>query len=94
MKFPPHLLDELARVFAHVALDRLLKDAAAAVGQDRGKSAKGESAKIERPVDAASTEKTSSPCEGVSTVANLIPHKEDQGMPLRPVNVETNGGET
>ena len=29
MAFPPHLLDELARVFARVALDRLLKEASA-----------------------------------------------------------------
>jgi hypothetical protein len=29
MSFPPHLLDELARVFARVALDRLLKESAA-----------------------------------------------------------------
>jgi hypothetical protein len=27
--YPPHLLDELARVFARVALDRLLKESAA-----------------------------------------------------------------
>ncbi len=27
MSFPPDLLDELARVFAQVALDQLLKDA-------------------------------------------------------------------
>jgi hypothetical protein len=26
MDYPPHLLDELARIFAKVALDRLLKD--------------------------------------------------------------------
>lgn len=26
MEYPPHLLDELARIFAKVALDRLLKD--------------------------------------------------------------------
>jgi hypothetical protein len=26
--YPPHLLDELARVFARVALDRLLKESA------------------------------------------------------------------
>jgi hypothetical protein len=29
MSFPPHLLDELARVFARVALDRLLRESAA-----------------------------------------------------------------
>jgi len=29
MSYPPHLLDELARVFARVALDRLLKESAA-----------------------------------------------------------------
>jgi len=29
VSFPPHLLDELARVFARVALDRLLKESAA-----------------------------------------------------------------
>jgi hypothetical protein len=29
MTFPSHLLDELARVFAGVALDRLIKEAAA-----------------------------------------------------------------
>ena len=28
MGYPPHLLDELARVFARVALDRLLKESA------------------------------------------------------------------
>lgn len=89
MKFPAHLLDELARVFAHVALDRLLRDAAAAAGQDRD-----ESTNNERSVDTASTEKTSSPCEGLSAVANLKPRKEDERMPLQPVNVETNGGET
>jgi hypothetical protein len=30
VEFPPHLLDELARVFAQAALDRLLRDATAA----------------------------------------------------------------
>lgn len=30
MEFPSHLLDELARVFAQAALDRLLRDAMAA----------------------------------------------------------------
>ncbi len=29
MGYPPHLLDELARVFARVALDRLLRESAA-----------------------------------------------------------------
>jgi hypothetical protein len=29
VSFPPYLLDELARVFARVALDRLLKESAA-----------------------------------------------------------------
>lgn len=29
MSFPPHLLDELARVFARVALERLLQESAA-----------------------------------------------------------------
>jgi hypothetical protein len=29
VSFPPHLLDELARVFARVALDRLLQESAA-----------------------------------------------------------------
>jgi hypothetical protein len=29
MSYPPHLLDELARVFARVALDRLLQESAA-----------------------------------------------------------------
>jgi hypothetical protein len=29
MSYPPHLLDELARVFARVALDRLLRESAA-----------------------------------------------------------------
>jgi hypothetical protein len=29
VSFPPQLLDELARVFARVALDRLLKESAA-----------------------------------------------------------------
>ena len=29
MSFPLHLIDELARVFARVALDRLLKESAA-----------------------------------------------------------------
>lgn len=29
MSYPPHLLDELARVFARLALDRLLKESAA-----------------------------------------------------------------
>jgi hypothetical protein len=31
MSFPPYLLDELARVFARVALDRLLTQSAARV---------------------------------------------------------------
>jgi hypothetical protein len=29
VSYPPHLLDELARVFARVALDRLLNESAA-----------------------------------------------------------------
>ena len=31
MDYPPHLLDELARIFAKVALDRLLRDELAAL---------------------------------------------------------------
>jgi hypothetical protein len=33
VEFPAHLLDELARVFAQVALDRLLRDAMTAAGE-------------------------------------------------------------
>lgn len=54
MEFPSHLLDELARVFARVALDRLLRDAMeamsrerAAIGSDRHE--KTESANGENP---------------------------------------------
>jgi hypothetical protein len=58
VEFPSHLLDELARVFARAALDRLLRDAMeamsrerAAIGSDRYE--KQESGNGENP-----------PCEG------------------------------
>lgn len=36
MSFPPHLLDELARVFARVALERLLQESAAREPRQEG----------------------------------------------------------
>jgi hypothetical protein len=42
MSFPPHLLDELARVFARVALDRLLKPSAARERRPEGESGASE----------------------------------------------------
>jgi len=36
MSFPPHLLDELARVFARAALDRLVKESAAREPRQEG----------------------------------------------------------
>jgi hypothetical protein len=57
VEFPGRLLDELARVFAQVALDRLLGDAmAAAEEHDQNKGAQG-------AADAASTVR-SPPCDG------------------------------
>jgi hypothetical protein len=58
MEFPPHLLDELARVFAKVALERLLRDAMAAANRepDESKGAQGSA-------DASSTVR-SPPCDG------------------------------
>jgi hypothetical protein len=47
MSFPPHLLDELARVFARVALDRLLKQSAVREPHPEGES--GESEYDSRP---------------------------------------------
>jgi hypothetical protein len=35
VEFPSHLLDELARVFARAALDRLLRDAMEAMSRER-----------------------------------------------------------
>lgn len=51
MDFPPHLLDELARIFAKVALDRLLKEAMPIPSEPQD----GENqALISPPVDTAS----------------------------------------
>lgn len=36
MDFPPHLLDELARVFARVALERFLKELSARGSRQEG----------------------------------------------------------
>jgi hypothetical protein len=36
MSYPPHLLDELARVLARVALDRLLQESAAREPRQEG----------------------------------------------------------
>lgn len=38
MHFPPHLLDELARVYANAALDRLLKEAEVLSGTREGEA--------------------------------------------------------
>lgn len=58
MDFPPHLLDELARVFARVALDRLLKDALA-FDQEQNTSMEAQ-----HSAQAASTAEHSPPCDG------------------------------
>jgi hypothetical protein len=58
MDFPPHLLDELARVFARVALDRLLKDALA-LNQEHNANTE-----VQHSAQAASTAKNSPPCDG------------------------------
>jgi hypothetical protein len=42
VSFPPHLLDELARVFARVALDRLLKQSVARKPRPEGESGESE----------------------------------------------------
>jgi len=42
VSFPPHLLDELARVFARVALDRLLEQSAVREPRPEGESAESE----------------------------------------------------
>ena len=42
MSFPPQLLDELARVFARVALDRLLEQSAAREPRPEGESGESE----------------------------------------------------
>jgi hypothetical protein len=57
MEFPAHLLDELARVFVRVALDRLLRDAMTAAREhDESKGAQG-------AADASSTVRAP-PCDG------------------------------
>ena len=43
MSYPPHLLDELARVFARVALDRLLRESAAREPRQDGDDRNGDS---------------------------------------------------
>ena len=42
MSFPPQLLDELARVFARVALDRMFKQSAAREPRPEGDSGESE----------------------------------------------------
>jgi hypothetical protein len=42
VSFPPHLLDELARVFARVALDRLFKQVEAREPRQEGESGESE----------------------------------------------------
>jgi hypothetical protein len=43
MSYPPNLLDELARVFARVALDRLLRESAAREPRQDGDDRNGDS---------------------------------------------------
>jgi hypothetical protein len=42
VSFPPKLLDELARVFARVALDRFLKESAASEPRQEGERGESE----------------------------------------------------
>jgi hypothetical protein len=65
VEFPAHLLDELARVFAQVALDRLLKDAMAAASK-----AGDESGEPRGSTDAVSTA-ASPPCDGAGSVTTI-----------------------
>lgn len=58
MEFPTHLLDELARVFARAALDRLLRDATEAMSRER--AAIGSN----RPEKQESGNGENPPCEG------------------------------
>ncbi|MEP7243593.1 MAG: hypothetical protein ABI885_07885 [Gammaproteobacteria bacterium] len=51
MSYPPHLLDELARVFARVALDRLLKESAARPPRQEGAGSDAERASPPRKDD-------------------------------------------
>lgn len=54
MSFPPYLLDELARVFARIALDRLLKQSAAREPRPEGERRESEydlKLSTDRPVD-------------------------------------------
>jgi len=43
MDFPPHLLDELARVFARVAVERFLKELSARAPRQEGAADEAES---------------------------------------------------
>jgi hypothetical protein len=47
VSYPPDLLDELARVFARVALDRLLQESAAR--EPRPEDASGDSGEVSDP---------------------------------------------
>jgi len=46
LDYPPHLLDELARVFARVALDRHLKESAAREPRQEGTAVESRSEAI------------------------------------------------
>jgi hypothetical protein len=49
VSYPPHLLDELARVFARVALNRLLRESAARELRQDGDGRSGDSGYSPRP---------------------------------------------
>lgn len=81
MGYPPHLLDELARVFARAALDRLLNESAAR--QPRQELGGGDS-----NGEAAPPAMTT--CLMGTTVANISRCDQTQRpeMPSKPVNVK------
>lgn len=58
MEFPAHLLDELARVFARAALDRLLRDAMEVMSRERA-AARSDRHEKQEPGDGENP-----PCEG------------------------------
>jgi hypothetical protein len=58
VEFPSHLLDELARVFARAALDRLLRDAMEAMSRE-GTGIESDRHEKQEPGDGENP-----PCEG------------------------------
>jgi hypothetical protein len=81
VSYPPHLLDELARVFAEAALDQLLKERAAREPPQRTSAEIRDGSHLHQPTIVL-------PMEMI--VANIVADDQTQSgdMPSKPINVK------